>query len=84
MIAGTVLSKGQTTIPKKIRELVKVQAYDKIVFVPLEDGKVMITSKQNPATAFSGMLKHRKQERPASLKEMDTAIRKRRARRAPA
>jgi antitoxin PrlF len=83
MITGTISSKGQITIPKKIRHLLGVQAYDKVVFVPLEDGKVMLTSRQNPATALFGMLKHRKPEKSVSLKDMDSAIRKRRAKRNP-
>ena len=81
MITGTISSKGQITIPKKIRELLKVETSDKIVFVPLEDGKVMITSKRNPATALFGMLKHRRRARPVSLEKMESAIQKRRAKR---
>jgi antitoxin PrlF len=81
MITGTISSKGQVTIPKKIRELLKVETSDKIVFIPLEEGKVLITSKENPAKALFGMLKHRKPARPVSLKRMETAIRKRRVKR---
>ena len=81
MITGTISSKGQVTIPKKIRELLKVETSDKIVFIPLEEGKVLITSKENPAKAPFGMLKHRKPARPVSLKRMETAIRKRRVKR---
>jgi AbrB family looped-hinge helix DNA binding protein len=83
MITGTISSKGQITIPKKIRELLRVQAYDKIVFIPLEDGKVMISSRQNPAAALFGMLKQQEREKPVSLKEMDAAVKKRRAKRNP-
>ena len=83
MITGTISSKGQITIPKKIRELLEVGTSDKIVFIPLEGGKVMITSKQNPAALLFGMLKHRSPARPVSLKKMDSAIRKRRAKRSP-
>lgn len=81
MITGTISSKGQVTIPKKIRELLKVETSDKIIFVPLEDGKVVITSKQNSASALFGMLKHRRPTRPVSLKKMESAIKKRRAKR---
>ena len=81
MITGTVSSKGQITIPKKIRELLKVDTSDKIVFTPVEDGKVVITIKQNPATALFGMLKHRRLARPVSLEKMEAAIQKRRAKR---
>ena len=81
MITGTVSSKGQITIPKKIRELLKVDTSDKIVFTPVEDGKVVITIKQNPATALFGMLKHRRLAMPVSLEKMEAAIQKRRAKR---
>ncbi len=83
MITGTISSKGQITIPKKIREMLKVGSYDKIVFIPLEEGKVLITSKQNPAALLFGMLKHRSSARPVSLEKMDSVIRKRRAKRGP-
>jgi bifunctional DNA-binding transcriptional regulator/antitoxin component of YhaV-PrlF toxin-antitoxin module len=81
MITGAISSEGQITIPKRIGELLKVQASDKIIFVPLEDGKVMITSKPYPATALFGMLTHRRSARPVSLEEMESAIKIRRARR---
>jgi len=81
MITGTISSKGQITIPKKIRQVLKVGVSDKIVFVPLEEGKVMITAKQNPAAQLFGMLKYRRQAKPVSLKKMDSVIRKRRTQR---
>ncbi len=81
MITGTISSKGQITIPKKIRELLKVEVSDKIVFIPLENGKVMISAKQNPAAALFGMLKHKRPAEPVSLEEMESAIQKRRAKR---
>jgi len=81
MIVSSMSSKGQVTIPKKIRELLALKTFDKIVFIPLENGKVLITSKQNPGSSLFGMLKHRKLEKPASPEEMDSIIRKRRAER---
>lgn len=81
MITGTVSSKGQITIPKKIREFLDVGTSDKLVFTPLENGKVLITSKPNPASSLFGMLRHRKLSKPVSLEQMDSAIRKRRAKR---
>lgn len=81
MITGTISSKGQVTIPKKIREFLKLRTFDKIVFIPLEEGKVMITSKQAPVSDLFGMLKHRKPKQPVSVEEMEAAIRKKRAER---
>jgi len=81
MITSTVSSKGQVTIPKAIRDFLKVGKFDKIVFIPLEDGKVLITNKQIPVSELFGMLKHRKPEHPVSVEEMESKIRKRRAER---
>ena len=81
MITSTISSKGQITIPKEIRGLLQVNTSDKIVFIPLENGKVMITIKQNPATALFGMLKHKRPAKPVSLEKMEAAIQKRRAKR---
>ena len=81
MITGTISSKGQITIPKEIRELLKTEISDKIVFIPLENGKVMITTKRNPATALFGMLKHKRPRKPVSFGKMESAIQERRAKR---
>ena len=81
MITSIVSSKGQVTIPKKIREFLKVGKFDKIFFIPLEEGKVMITNKQIPASELFGMLKHRKPQKPVSVEEMESGIHKRRAER---
>ena len=81
MITSTISLKGQVTIPKKIREFLKLEKYDKIVFIPLEEGKVMITNKQFPVSDLFGMLKHRKPKQPISVEEMEAGIRKRRAER---
>lgn len=81
MITGKISSKGQITIPKKIREILKVETSDTIVFTPLEDGRVIITSKRNPATALFGLLKHRRPAKPVSLEEIEETIRKRRIKR---
>lgn len=81
MITSTISSKGQITIPKKIRELLKAEISDKIVFIPLENGKVMISTKQNSATELFGILKHKRLAKPVSLEEMESAIQKKRAKR---
>jgi AbrB family looped-hinge helix DNA binding protein len=81
MITSTISSKGQVTIPKKIREFLKVGTFDKIVFIPLEDGRVLITSKQNPAAALFGMLKHRGLKKPVSVEDMQKTVRTRRQKR---
>jgi antitoxin PrlF len=81
MFTSTVTSKGQVTIPKAIRDFLKVGKYDKIVFIPLEEGKVMMTTKQAPASDLFGMLKHRKPKKPVSVEDMEAEIHKRRSER---
>ncbi len=81
MEISTISSKGQVTIPKKIRDFLNVRTFDKIAFIPLKDGQVLITTKQNSATSLFGMLKHRKPKKPVTVEEMETIIRVRRAKR---
>ena len=81
MDISTISSKGQVTIPKKIRDFLNVRTFDKIAFIPLKDGQVLITTTQNSATSLFGMLKHRKPTKPVSIEEMEAIIRVRRAKR---
>jgi len=78
MIVSKITSKGQVTIPKKVRDFLNVDAAGKIEFTLLEDGKVMVTSRQTSATALFGILKHRKPDRTVSIEDMDEAVRERR------
>ena len=81
MTTSTISSKGQITIPKQIREFLKVEPSDRIAFTPLEEGKVLITYKQSQVSNLFGMLKHRRLEKPVTLAEMEETIRKRRTNR---
>jgi AbrB family looped-hinge helix DNA binding protein len=81
METSTISSKGQVTIPKKIRDFLNVRTFDKIAFIPLKDGQVLITTQQNSATSLLGMLKHRKPKKPVSIEEMEALIRIRRGKR---
>ncbi len=74
MITGAVSSEGQITIPEKIRKFLKVKSSDKIVFTPMDEGKVIITKKKGSPTKLFGMLKHRSPGRPVSLAEMKAVI----------
>lgn len=78
METGTLSSKGQITIPKKIRDFLHVKTSEKLIFVPLEEGKVLITTEQKPASSIFGILKHKKKTQPASIEQMERAIQKRR------
>jgi antitoxin PrlF len=73
MPSARLTSKGQATIPKEIRDHLKLQAGDIIDFVVDRDGVVVV----RPGTAHVGQLKgilHKPGRRPVSLEEMDLAI----------
>jgi antitoxin PrlF len=62
--------KGQTTIPKAIRDHLHLEPGDRIKFFVHPDGSVVILPKI-PTSKLKGLVEAR---RRASLNEMDTAI----------
>ena len=73
MATATLTSKGQITIPKEIREQLKLKPGDRIAFVTDENGRVMLRPKNSDLSRLVGML-----HRPGvyrSLEEMDEGIR---------
>ncbi|TAN22727.1 MAG: AbrB/MazE/SpoVT family DNA-binding domain-containing protein [Acidobacteria bacterium] len=66
---STISSKGQTTIPKEIRDHLRLKPGDKVKFFIHPDGHVVILPML-PVTALKGMLHAR---RRASLEEMAEA-----------
>ena len=80
MPSATLTSKGQITLPKKVREQLKVQTGDTIEFVIGGDGEIRVKAGQTDVTALRGFL-HRPGRKPVSLGRMDLAIR--RAQRSP-
>ena len=76
MPSSRLTSKGQTTIPKEVREHLKVQSGDQIDFIIQPDGAVIV----RPATVHVSQLKgilHRKNMKAVSVDTMSEAIRKR-------
>ena len=64
--------KGQATIPKAIRDHLRVGPGDRIKFFINPDGTVVILPKV-PATALKGIVRARKGG-PVSIEEMDSSI----------
>ena len=79
MSTSTVTSKGQTTIPKDVRERLNLQPGDRLEFVIDEDGRVLVLPASIDASALAGILKP--PARPVSVEDMNRAIRKRGSRR---
>ena len=72
MLESTLTIKGQTTLPKDIREGLNLSAGDKIRYVMLDDGQVRLL-KVRSVKRLAGILKD-DIEYTVSLEEMDAAI----------
>ena len=53
---ATVTSKGQTTIPKKIRDSLQIKAGDRITFTLMPDGVVLMRVKNRHILDVAGKL----------------------------
>jgi len=67
--AATLTSKGQTTIPKEIRESLGMKAGDRMTFTLMPDGTVVMRVKNKSVTQLAGML-HKKGRKPVSIERL--------------
>ena len=79
MSISTLTRKGQTTIPIKVRNHLKLRPGDKIEFVIERDGRVVLTPKTIDVRQLRGMLG--RSWRHLTIEQMDEAIRSRFGRR---
>ena len=56
-IEATLTSKGQTTIPKQIRDGLQMKAGDRMTFTLMPDGTVVLRVKNGRAQDLAGMLR---------------------------
>jgi len=75
MPSATVTSKGQVTIPKRIRDLLRVKSGDRIDFDVDASGRVLVRPGGTDVRALKGIL-HRPGRRPVKLEAMEAAIAK--------
>jgi AbrB family looped-hinge helix DNA binding protein len=73
MSIATVTTNGQVTIPKEIRDYLKLETGSKVEFVIDENGDVRIIPLNVPLEALSGVL-HRPGMKTATIEEMEAAI----------
>jgi len=76
MPTATLTSKGQTVIPKAIRDHLGLQPGDSLDFVVQDSGEVMIRPATEDIRRLKGLL-HRVGRLPVSVREMNQAIRQR-------
>lgn len=72
MISAKLTSKGQITIPKAVRDRLKLGTGDRVQFLTDEDGRVVLASATVSIRSLKGILPAPK--RPVTLKEMDEAV----------
>jgi antitoxin PrlF len=75
---ATLTSKGQVTIPKEIRQRLGLRQGDQLIFRFDEGGRLTIEpAPLNPMGDLPGLLHHRAGKRPATIDEMNEAVRER-------
>lgn len=76
MSMATITSKGQTTIPKEIRDHLKLHPGDRIDFIIEREGRVVIEPSTVDVKELEGIL-HKPGKKAVSVEDMNQAIRKR-------
>lgn len=72
MPLATMTSKGQTTIPKEIREHLNLKPGDKIAYT-IEDGRVILRARNRSLKDLAGILKGPGQK-TLTIEEMNEAV----------
>jgi antitoxin PrlF len=80
MSESTISSKGQVTIPKAIRTRLHLKVGDRLRFVVEADGSVRLAAATRDVSTLRDILPRPK--RRATVEEMQSAIRRRAAKRA--
>ena len=76
MPAATITSKGQITIPVRVRAALGVEAGDRLEFVELKKGQFAIVPATRSLQDLKGMFRGRR-SKPVSIEEMDLGIARR-------
>lgn len=72
MSESTVTIKGQTTLPKSVRQALDLGPGDRLRYLILDDGQVRLM-RSRPVAELAGML-HRAGRKPVSVEEMEQAV----------
>jgi antitoxin PrlF len=66
---ATLTSKGQTTIPKEIRDRLGMKPGDRMTFTLMPDATVVMRVKNKRVTELAGML-HKKGRKPVPVAQL--------------
>lgn len=75
MPTATLTSKGQLTLPRKVREHLRVQTGDAVDFIIGSDGEVRVRAGEIDAADLKGLLRQ-PGRRPVTIEQMEAAIRR--------
>jgi len=75
MPTATLTSKGQTTIPKAVREYLRLRPGDRMEFILEENGRVVLVPAVVDARELKGILPPPR--KPVTIEKMKKVIRKR-------
>jgi len=73
MPAATLTSKGQITIPVRVREALGLEQGDRVEFIEQGKGQFAIVPATHSVKELKGMFR-RKGRKPVSIEEMNAAI----------
>ena len=73
MPTSILTSKGQTTIPKKVRDALKLKSGDRLEFIIESEGRVILRPATSDLTALDGLL-DRSGAPPVSVEAMHQAV----------
>ena len=66
---STLTSKGQTTIPKDIRDSLGIKSGDRMIFTLMPDGTVLLRVKNKSIMSLAGSLK-KKGRKPLPVEQL--------------
>ncbi|GJL50895.1 MAG: AbrB family transcriptional regulator [Nitrospirales bacterium] len=79
MAIATLTSKGQLTLPKEIRDQLKLDPGDRVEFLVGSDGRITVWPVTSDVKTLKGIIP--KPKKPVTLEAMRAAIRRRGRRR---
>lgn len=79
MPTATLSSKGQITIPKSVREILRIDTGDQVDFVLTERGEIIVRGVSLDVRELKGVVA-RPGRRAVSVEEMNAAVLRRHAR----
>ena len=66
---ATLTSKGQTTIPKEIRDSLSMKTGDRMTFTLMPDATVVMRAKTRSVCELAGVL-HKKGQKPIPIEQL--------------